>query len=79
MTSGDKTTKYDQDTYMTNTIDAMRRGDILLFMYGYIKYDNGYNLMGFSESGYCFVYIPKNRRVIDTFEICKKPKYIYTR
>jgi hypothetical protein len=56
--------------------DLLNGGDPF-YVFGRIKYNSGYDPIGFTEVGYCFQYVPPGKRADDTFEVCKKPKYTY--
>jgi hypothetical protein len=63
-------------------ISALLKGDHSVFVFGFLRYDNGYNWFGLfepSEIGYCFKYTPPSEQYGgDTFEVCRNPELIYT-
>jgi hypothetical protein len=72
------------EIFTPETINSLIKGDISLHVFGFVKYDNGYNLLGLfgsSEVGYCFTYLPPSEQdaAEATFVACENPKFNYTR
>jgi hypothetical protein len=70
------------EIFTPQVISALVKGEQTISMFGFIKYDNGYNWFGLfqpAEVGYCFTYVPPTEQYGgETFEICKNPRFIYT-
>ena len=60
-------------------VSNMLSGNEAFYVYGFIKYNSGYNIIWLSETGFCYVYIPPSNRAGFLFETYKKPKYTYAR
>ena len=65
--------------FTEQVINDLLRGEDSFYIFGDIKYYDGYNIFEPSEIGYCFSYLPPNQREVDTFAVCKDPKYTYAR
>jgi hypothetical protein len=69
----------DANVFRAQVVSDLLTGEDAFYVFGEIKYSNGYTMIGPSEVGFCFSYTPPKERFVDTFEICENPKYIYTR
>jgi hypothetical protein len=67
------------NVFRAQVVSELLAGEDSFHVFGLIKYDNGYTIIGSSEVGFCFSYTPPKERFVDTFQTCDKPKYIYTR
>jgi hypothetical protein len=52
-------------------------GSITVRIYGFVQYYTGYSVFNHAEVGYCFSYIPENRRRNTRFEVCYNPNEAY--
>jgi hypothetical protein len=65
--------------FRAQVVSDLLSGEDSFYVFGEIQYDNGYNVIGVSEVGFCFSYAQPSQRFIETFEACDKSKYTYTR
>lgn len=61
------------------TIDEITSGALNFYIYGVIKYSDGYTIFGPTITGFCFVYIPGAGSNSTAFETCKEPAYTYSK
>lgn len=61
------------------TIDKITSGALNFYIYGVIKYTDGYNIFGPSITGFCFAYVPSVSGNTAAFETCEEPAYTYTK
>jgi hypothetical protein len=66
------------DVLTDQVVAALLRGDYTLYIYGFYKYYNGFDLFGPSKTGYCYKYVPPSQQYgLDPFDLCSKtPKSI---
>jgi hypothetical protein len=69
------------NVFTEEVVRKLLNGEESFCAYGHIRYYDVYSfLLGPSETGYCFCYVPPRQRYEDdSFEACKNPKYTYTR
>ena len=67
------------NTFSPQIVSDIISGKDPFYVFGFIEYNNGYNFILHAKIGYCFVYMTPTQRVGDTFEVCKRPKYTYSR
>lgn len=61
------------------TISKVLSGQMKFYIFGVIKYVDGFSIWGFREIGFCYVYIPVENRGASVFENCIDPTYTYVR
>jgi hypothetical protein len=62
-------------------LSGVLHGDIPVRIWGLVEYNKGYPSWHSGQTGFCFEYIPADKRFSQQqrFQVCQKQKYTYTR
>ena len=61
------------------TTNAVISGSMKFYIFGAIKYEDGFSIFGPKETGFCFVYTPTTDPSIPVFQNCIELPYTYTK
>jgi hypothetical protein len=58
-------------------IEKIRAGEIAMYVFGYLSYEDGFSVFGKKKTGFCFAYNARGRVDVSQFTACKERKYTY--